>query len=302
MKKWHYAIIVFLGGCCYGLLSTIIKRAYAEGFSIRDIASLQYLCGLALSWFVYLAFSRKKVLLSQKQILALIFAGIPMALTGIFYYQSLQFLDASLAIVFLFQFIWIGTFFEYALYRIRPGPKKIYSIFLLLIGSVLATNILEQGLTRISLEGALWGFLSAFTFALFIFTSGLVGKNLPPSLRSALMCTGACLIVCLWQQPTGLLNPTLLLKILPYGIALGLLGVLLPPLLFSIGIPHIGIGMGTMLAASELPVAVLFSALVLSEKVTGLQVIGVLLILFGIFIANIDRKLMNSLLKKFRSH
>ncbi|MFK4998521.1 hypothetical protein ACI2OX_17990 [Bacillus sp. N9] len=40
------------------------------------------------------------------------------------------------------------------------------------------------------------------------------------------------------------------------------------PLLFSIGMPHIGPGLGTILSASELPVAVIMSALVLGEYVT----------------------------------
>jgi len=59
MKTWQYALIVFLGGCCYGALSTFVKLAYSAGFTVAEVTGSQYLMGALLIWMVAL-FSKKK--------------------------------------------------------------------------------------------------------------------------------------------------------------------------------------------------------------------------------------------------
>ena len=54
----------------------------------------------------------------------------------------------------------------------------------------------------------------------------------------------------------------------------------------STGMPHISPGLGSLLAASELPVALLLSLLVLGESISPMQGIGIVLILGGIFLGN----------------
>ncbi len=67
-------------------------------------------------------------------------------------------------------------------------------------------------------------------------------------------------------------------------------GVVLPPLLFTIGMPHVGPGLGTILTASELPVAVSMATLVLEEHVSIVRWMGVILILGGIAVGNVRVK------------
>ena len=99
--------------------------------------------------------------------------------------------------------------------------------------------------------------------------------------------TGALIVVLIFYPPTFLFDVSVLSDIVPYGLFLGLFGVALPPLLFSIGMPHIGPGLGTILTGSELPVAMIMSSIILSEYVGWSQWVGVLLILGGIIIGNI---------------
>ncbi|WP_425331863.1 EamA family transporter [Paenibacillus sonchi] len=54
--------------------------------------------------------------------------------------------------------------------------------------------------------------------------------------------------------------------------------------------PHIGSGMGTIMSASELPMAVVMSSLVLGEHVGWVQWAGVLIILGGIAFGNLWRR------------
>ncbi|MDQ0171350.1 EamA family transporter [Paenibacillus tundrae] len=288
MKSWHYALIVFLGGCCYGILSTFVKLAYNAGFSTPEVTGTQYFFGAVLSW-IFVIFVKKKNL-TLKQVMQLLLSGIPFGLTGMFYYQSLQTINASLAIVLLFQFVWIGTIYEWLLQKKKPTRNKLISIGVLLSGSVLAANIISQGSLSLTWQGTIWGLLAASTFALFIFLSGSVAKETSPILKSALLSTGAVITVFVVFPPTFLFNLDVMAGITPYGLILGVFGVLLPPLLYSIGMPHIGSGMGTIMTASELPMAVIMSSLVLGEVVSWFQWTGVIIILSGIAFSNLRKR------------
>lgn len=287
MKTWHYAFIVFLGGCCYGLLSTFVKLAYSAGYSVVEVAGGQYLFGTLLTWVIFLFTKKQK--LTVIQTVKLLLSGIPFGLTGVLYYQALQTLNASLAIIFLFQFVWIGTLFEWIFYKKKPTNGKLISIVILLIGSVLAAGVVSESGGALSWQGMAWGLLSALTFTTFIFLSGSVGKDTPPVLKTALISTGGMIVVFILLPPMFLFDLPVLMGVAPYGLFLGFFGVLLPPLLFAIGMPHIGPGLGTILTASELPVAVSMSSIVLAEHVSLPQWIGVVLILGGIAVGNVSR-------------
>ncbi|WP_066070417.1 EamA family transporter [Neobacillus soli] len=285
MKTWQYALIVFIGGCCYGALSTFVKLAYSAGFTVTEVTGSQYLLGTLLIWMVAL-FSKKKKLTLPK-IGKLLLSGIPIGLTGVFYYQSLQTLHASLAIIFLFQFVWIGSFFEWIFYKKKPTTGKVVSIGILVIGSIFAAGLIAESSGEITWQGTVWGLLSALTYTTFIFLSSSVEKDIPPVQKSAFLSTGGLITVLLLFPPTDLFHLPVLMGVAPYGLFLGLFGVALPPLLFSIGMPHIGPGLGTILTASELPVAVILSSLVLAENVSISQWLGVALILAGIVAGNV---------------
>lgn len=67
--------------------------------------------------------------------------------------------------------------------RMVPNPEstKLISIALLLVGSVLAANILFQEPLALSWQGSFWGMLAALSFSTFVFLSGSIEKETPPS-------------------------------------------------------------------------------------------------------------------------
>lgn len=292
MNSRHYPLSVFLGGCCYGILSTFVKLAYTAGFTVQQVTISQYLFGFILIWCFYLLTAKHA--LNIKQISKLLLTGTPFGLTGIFYYQSLQTLNASLAIIFLFQFVWIGSVFDYLFNKHLPSLQKILSIIILLLGSMFAANISSP--QNISMAGSIWGLLAAFSYTIFSFLSSSIEKNAPPLLKSALIATGGLITISIIYPPTIVIDSTLLLQIAPYGFLLGFFGVALPPFLFSIGMPHVGIGFGSLLTASELPIAIIMSMSVLGETVYLSQIWGIVLILLAIILYNLK---FNKLLSFF---
>lgn len=282
--RLKYPLFVILGGCSFGILSTFVKLGYEHGFNTEQIVSMQFIVGFLM--FAIVTLFSKKQTLSIDIILALVASGIPMALTGVFYYNSLNYLDASIAIVLLFQYTWMGLILDALIDKKRPSKTHIIAVSFLLIGSLGAVNIFNLKSMTLPLMGITWGLLAAVSFTGFIFVSGRVASHVPSLMKSMLMSVGALFVIVLIYPPTYLLTGNYMMSLWALGLILGLFGVVLPPFLFSISIPKVGNGLGTILSSSELPMAIIMSMIVLHEKVQWIQLLGVCIILCGIVYAN----------------
>lgn len=285
MSNLKYAFYVFLGGCSFGMLSTFVKIGHTYGFSTNQIVSMQFITGFLM--FAIITLFGKKYTIATSTFIKLLISGIPMALTGTFYYNSLEYLDASIAIIMLFQYTWMGLIVDIIVDKKIPAKEQMISIALLFIGSLLAVNIFSTSLTSLPIEGIFWGILAAISFTLFIFVSGRVASHVPSLTKSMIMSIGAVIVIIIIYPPTYLLSGDYRPSLWLLGLFLGLFGVILPPFLFSVSMPKVGNGLGTILSSSELPTAILMSMIVLQEKITWSQWLGVIIILGGIVWVNL---------------
>ncbi len=292
-----YMLSVFLGAICYGILSTIVVTAYGEGYKLGEVVGSQLLVGFILAWgLVFYTKWRERrkertisgqqyaraVQITWKQRLILMAAGTPTAVTGLLYYESLRYIPNSLAIILLFQFTWIGVLIHAISKRKRPHGVVFLTLAILFGGTLLAAGIVEQGIAEFNWMGVILGLLSAVSYSLFILLSGKAVPSVHPAYRSGWMITGGMILVFILFPPYFLVNGLLWGDLLLFGFMLGLFGAFLPPVLFAVGVPHIGEGMTGILGASELPVAVLLSSVVLHEHVSTLQWSGVALVMLGV--------------------
>lgn len=289
--RMRYIIAVFIGACSYGVLSTIVKLAYGDGATTSLVTVGQFLIG----WFVLFVsflFTKRKEVIGKKDKVKLMLAGIPTGLVGVFYYLSLVTLEASLSIILLFQFVWIGILFEFLFYRRTPDKVTTFSVLILMFGTTLASGVMKGEDLGGNLFGVIYGLLAAVSFALFILTNATVMPKLPPIQRSYYMVTGSMLVVVMIFSPFLIrgVDPNVITSFGQYGILLGLFGVVIPPILFAYGMPKIGSALGSILGSAELPVAVLLSMVILEEHVTVIQWCGVAIIIFGIVYPNIQNR------------
>lgn len=280
IQVWKNSLYVFLGACSFGILSTIVKTAYNEGFTIQHVMGGQYVFGWLFMLGLMLIFSRTKI--TFLQFIRLAGVGACTCLTGVFYYMSLQTLPASIAIVLLFQFTWMGVGLEALLTRKRPSKATLVSVLILFGGTILAGGMLGGGELDLSVAGVLYGLGAALMMALFIYCSGRVETQLPIIARSFYVTTGSLLMLLTIFTPKVILTLAEAPSIWPYGLVLGAFGAVFPVLLFGLGAPKINPGLASILSAGEFPVAVTASVLVLHEQVTALQWLGIVVILLGI--------------------
>ncbi|QPA52768.1 EamA family transporter [Lysinibacillus sphaericus] len=282
MNKLKFSLVVLLGACSYGILSSILKVGFSNGYTFPQLLGGQYVFGWFGLLILVLTFSRYKV--SLKNIVSLLAVGTTMSLTSIFYGFSVKELPASIAIVLLFQFTWMGVLIEAIINKSFPSREKVLSIIILFVGTMLAGGVFEGLGQQLSLKGILFGLLAAITFSFYIFASGRVSTEVPIYSKSFLMTTSATLFVCIMFPPTYLMDGTLQAGLWKYALILGFFGVVIPVICFSIGIPKVGTSLGTILGAVELPTAVIASITLVHEVVSLLQWLGIVCILLGIFI------------------
>jgi drug/metabolite transporter (DMT)-like permease len=282
MKNLYPFLIVFIGAASYGLLATFVKIGYGLGFTVGEVTGSQMFIGAVLLWVVALTQYKKWERIAPATVMKLMGVGSLAGLTGIFYYSSLQTLPASIAIVLLFQFTWVGILLEWIFDKKRPSKQNLYAVILVMIGTLLSANLVSSELALFSWYGLFMGLCSAFTYAGFIYVSGKVSTEITPWLRSPIMVSGSFIIIFLIFPPTFFMSGVLMEGLLPIAIAIAIFGAVLPTICFTYGVPKIGVGIATIISSVELPVAVLMAWLILSEFVSTLQWIGVLLILVAI--------------------
>jgi drug/metabolite transporter (DMT)-like permease len=285
--KWRYFLAVFIGACSYGVLSTVVKLSYEKGLKIAEVTVAQFFTGWLILALIFCFTPNKRALTIRKKILLMV-GGIPSGLVGIFYYTSLETVDASFAIILLFQFVWMGILLDSAVNKKIPDKKMSAAILTLLLGTFLSSG-LNGSEPLLDLKGILSGLLAAAAFALFIFANARIVPDLHAVQRSFYMVSGSFLIVALIFVPVLFRNGIGSVSDLGiYGMVLGFFGVFIPPFLFAYGMPLIGSSIGSILGSAELPVTIILSMLFLHEYVTWLQWSGILLILTAIILSNLN--------------
>lgn len=287
-------VAVVCGAASFGILSTFVKKAYAQGFTLAQVTGVQALFGVALLWILIgilkvlnrRYFSRYA---STSPRWHIVISGLATGAVSILYYKSVQLVPASLAIILLMQYIWIGQLIEFIIFKTKLTRRQAFGITAILVATALATGIFEHDFKAVSMAGVGYGMLAATAYALFIIVTGRVGNDHPPLQKSAFMILGACILVFVVLRPYSLFTPAVLSSLWRYGLLLAVFGTVLPPLLFSYGMPKTGVSLGNILSYIELPVAVCMSYVVLKEPVSTLQFIGVAGILMVVVLLNLQR-------------
>lgn len=286
---------VALGATTYGMLATFVKMAYSEGYTTAEVTTSQFVLGiigiLLINTFQKIKHKKNVVKATSKNIFSLMLAGTSLGMTSLFYYLAVKFIPVSIGIVLLMQTVWMGVLLEMILEKKLPSRQKVFAVCIVLIGTVLATNIIHNDIA-LDWRGLAWGIMAAASFTTTMFTANRVATEISSAQRSLYMLLGGAVIVFTFAFFTQV-TPFNLAIFLKWGIVLSLFGTIIPPMLMNIGFPLTGIGLGSIVSALELPVSVMMAYVLLDEKVIFLQWVGILLIILAIIIMNVNFKRKN---------
>lgn len=288
--------LVGLGATSYGMLATFVKLAYSDfgisgnKFTPAEVITAQFVLGILIVLLIN-AFEKSKkgndvVKASRSNITQLMLTGTSTGLTSIFYYLAVKYIPVSIGIVLLMQTVWMGVILEMILEKKRPSNIKILAVFIVLIGTALATNLI-QNKVELDWRGIVLGLLAAASFTTTMFASSRVAIGISSAQRSLYMLLGGAVIVFIFAMLTQhtAFNFDIFYK---WGILLAVFGTVIPPMLMNAGFPNTGIGLGSIVSSLELPVSVTMAFFILNETVIFTQWIGIVLIIFAIVIMNVN--------------
>ena len=288
------SIFVAIAASCYGVLTTFVKLSYAEGFTTDEITFAQLAIGFVglsvMNLWVKKTKDNKPVEVKKSSLLWLMLSGTSLGFTSIFYYLAMHHISVSVGIVLLMQSVWMGVIIDAVVNKVPLTGRKITAVVLILIGTVLAADILFSDI-EVSLVGIGLGMLAALSYTVTIFTSNSVAVELHSITRSKWMMLGGLLVVIVFAFPSLVAteNPFNWSVFIKWGPILALFGTILPPLFFTAGMPKINVGIGAIISAIELPVAVIMGYFVLAEEQDVIKWAGITLIIAAIVLMNMKK-------------
>ena len=317
-------LFVAMGASIFGMLATFVILSYRDGFTTSEVTTAQFVLGLMglliLSGIQTKTAKKNLARPTAKEVRILMLAGTSLGCTSLFYYLCVQYINVSIAIVLLMQSVWFSVVVESFISRKFPNLKKIIATVIVLAGTFLATNLINLDVT-LDWHGVFWGLMAAASFTATMFTSNTLATHIPVLRKSLIMLSGGAIIVFIFlffaqigplhfdflkslylnfTDNTEHIKPFDFSIFYTYGFVLALFGTIIPPILFNLGFPKTGLGLGSIISSLELPVSVTMAFVLLGEEVIVIQWVGIILILFAIVLMNLPSR-KNKLVPEFIS-
>jgi drug/metabolite transporter (DMT)-like permease len=289
-----YILMVFAGACSFGILSTFVKLAYREGYTAAGISASQAFTGMLVLWlWVWIRSKKQQAPLALSTIKTcwwqVLLTGAAIGLTTFLYYVSVQYIPASIAIILLMQFTWMGVLLDRIFFNKKADAIQLITIAIILTGTVMASGMNDMKIDGPFIKGALYALASAFLYALYVVANSRYGNALPAPQKSAIIMTGSTLGILIVNVQQLTVNSHFDTGLIKWALFLAVFGTIIPPVLFAKGIPKIGAGISAIIMTAELPVAILCAHLILGEKISAVQWAGIIIMLLAIVWMNVRK-------------
>lgn len=274
----------------YGMNPLFGLPLYAIGIGVNSVLFYRYFLAVII-YFIWLKFFKKASLkISRQEIIPLFFLGIFFSLSSLTLFEAFHYIEAGIACTILFIYPVMVAIIMAIFFKEKITKTVIFAILLTSIGIILLYKGKPD--TALSIKGILIVLTSALLYALYI-----VGvKNIKPikAMNSArlsfyVMLFGLIVYIVNLKFCTTLqMLPNL--KAWLFAIGLALFPTIISLETITIAIQLIGSTNTAILGALEPLTAIFFGILFFHEQLTLRISIGIILILFGVFLI-ISRKM-----------
>ena len=277
------ALSILTGAALWGIIGLWNRRLLAAGLSPTDIVVIRNFGGMVLLSLVFLARDRS-VFRVERACLPYFFGTgvVSVVLFTACYFSCQKICSLSVASVLLYTAPSFVVALSALLWREPVTRPKLLALALTLCGCALVCGLFERGLT-VTPAGVLYGLGAGFFYALYsIFGRYALSSAsaLTVTVWTFLFAGSASLVFLRPAHMTPLQSPATL------GAAAGLVvfSTVLPYLLYTAGLARVEPGHASIMASLEPVVASLTGVLVFHEAIGVTGVIGVALVLAGVYI------------------
>jgi len=276
---WALLSPVFLGS-----IPIFAKLAYAAGADVLTVVAFRTLFAAAVLWTAVLLFARRYIRSSTLGILSSLLAGSVNGLGSLFYYASLNRIDASVGQLVNISYLIFVTIL------LRLIGHSISRLTLLRTGlAIFAIYLLTAGgLSMPDWVGAGMMLVAAFTYAFQLVLSQRIMYDVPAPTMTLYAITAMAGVVALpWLlfSPHVAIVPTVGWEaILLMGLATAV-----SRLTLFLGVQKLGSMQTALLGVLEVVVSIVLAILFLGEHLTAVQWLGALILLGSVLLVRYER-------------
>ncbi len=282
--------LTFLGATCWGLSGVVGEYLLniSKIDSIWVISNRLFYSGLFIILLMYANKKQEvfKVFTNKKDILKLLnFSFLGIAICQGAYFLAIKYTNAGTATILQYLGPTIIMSYFCIVKRKFPTSFEVVAILLSLIGTFVIATHLNLSSLMISIEGLIWGILSAVGLA----TYNILSLSLISKYGTMIIIGWSMLISGLTFQiiTNGFVVPEnfSLIDLLCFLIVI-LVGTIVSFTVYLKGVQLIGAVKGSIIACFEPIAAIIFSMVFIGTKFTLLDFIGSILIISAVIILN----------------
>ncbi|MDD4600931.1 hypothetical protein SDC9_13641 [bioreactor metagenome] len=280
-------LMVVTSAAGFATLAIFVKYAYAAGVNTVTLITGRFLLAALVLWAVVIL--RKTPIVIDK------ITAIKLCLMGILGYgtmsmmfaSSLYYLPASLSAMLLYAYPAIVSVIAFAIGDEVFSWNKGMALIMCFIGLFLVLGVSFNDVQPI---GVMLSLGAALVYSGYIIIGNRVLKSVDSLVATTYVCSAAGIALLLIGWAGGLQSLSFAAEgwLAIFGIAF--LGTIVGVLGFFAGMSRIGAANASIISMTEPVITVLLSMLLLTEKLTSVQVLGGLLIIAGVIILQLWAK------------
>lgn len=269
-------LLVFLSAFGFGLMPIFALFAYRGGVNVVTLLFLRFFIA-AICFFVYLLARRTRWHVSRRSMASLFILGsILYSVQSMFYFSAVQYIPASLAALILYLYPVLVALLAAVVEKEQISLQMMAAAVVSLVGIAV---VLGAPLDQLDGGGMALAFGAALVYSVYITLGRRVVADVPAIVTSALIAAFAALSFLLFGSVTQSL--TFDISWSTWAVILGVVvfSTLLAMAAFFAGMERIGATRASILSTVEPVITIAFSALLLGESFTWIQVGGAMLVL-----------------------
>jgi drug/metabolite transporter (DMT)-like permease len=204
--------------------------------------------------------------------------------TSLFFYLAITKINVGMAtmILFLYPAI-VNIFFAFSGVR-KIGKASIIALGMALFGSFMVLNIFGVEAFSVSTIGIIFGIGSCLSYAFYNIFADLKLSSFSPVTISFYSAISAFITSLIVSPSFFKFDINYSWELIGFFIALAFVSGIFPTILMYKGIYYIGADKASIVASSELPMTIILAYFFLSEKMSILQISGVIMIVASVLL------------------
>jgi drug/metabolite transporter (DMT)-like permease len=277
LKGFIYAII---SAIFFGSSGIFVKSGSSAAFGSVDLLMLQYIIASVLLFAMCFLCYRSKLALSRDSLKRLLIQGaIGNTLMTVFFYKSFEYLDVAVATMLLFTYPAMVALSSFFIYRVKISRTKVLSILGTFLGGILILDLSTKG-AHISWLGVAFGLLAAVFYSFMNLYAQKIVEDIPGLVIT--FYTTVISLAVLFIFNFGFVEK-LTMVTWPAASNAALLAFfceIIPLTLLYEAIKKIGPVSTSIISSMELPASALIAFVVLGERLSWLQIAGILVVIY----------------------